>query len=149
MSGWVMAGSKEITLDLRTARGSARSDGPAVAPRHDPADAPQVGTISPREAERLAALFRLLGDASRTRILYALLEAGELCVGDIASGIGAADAKVSQALRLLRTAGVVRSRRDGRHVLYRLDDDHVRSLLELSREHLHHLDASSPESHRG
>lgn len=105
--------------------------------------------ISPLEADRLAALFRLLGDASRTRILYALLEAGELCVGDIASAIGAADAKVSQALRLLRTAGVVRSRRDGRHIRYRLDDDHVRSLLDLSREHLEHLEAGSAEVRRG
>lgn len=136
-------------MDLKPATESAHRDGRAVAPWHDPGDAVRVGTISPREADRLAALFRLLGDASRTRILYALLEAGELCVGDIASVIGAADTKVSQALRLLRTAGVVRSRREGRHVRYRLDDDHVRSLLELSREHLHHLGAASVEVHRG
>lgn len=136
-------------MDLRTARQSAHRDGRAIPRSHDPGAALPAGTISPREADRLATLFRLLGDASRTRILYALLEAGELCVGDIASVIGAADTKVSQALRLLRTAGVVRSRRDGRHVRYRLDDDHVRSLLEVSREHLHHLEAASAEVHRG
>jgi DNA-binding transcriptional ArsR family regulator len=94
--------------------------------------------IGLEEAERLAALFRLLGDRSRTRILFALAEAGELCVCDLAAAVGVPEASVSQALRLLRTAGVVRARRDGRMVWYRLDDDHVGLLLDLSREHLRH-----------
>jgi DNA-binding transcriptional ArsR family regulator len=90
------------------------------------------------EAGRLAGLFRLLGDPTRTRMLFALAEAGELCVCDLAATVRAPETSVSQALRLLRTAGVVRSRRDGRMVYYRLDDDHVRLLLDLSREHLRH-----------
>lgn len=90
------------------------------------------------EAEGLAALFRLLGDRTRTRILFALAEAGELCVCDLAATVGVPETSVSQALRLLRTAGVVRARREGRMVFYRLDDDHVRLLLDLSREHLRH-----------
>ena len=44
-------------------------------------------------------------------------------------------------MRLLRSAGVVRNRRDGRNVFYRLDDAHVRMLLDLSREHLTHSKA--------
>jgi DNA-binding transcriptional ArsR family regulator len=90
------------------------------------------------EAARLADLFRLLGDPGRTRILFALLEAGELCVCDLAATVGAAETSVSHALRLLRTAGIVRNRRDGRNVFYSLDDAHVRLLLDLSREHLRH-----------
>jgi DNA-binding transcriptional ArsR family regulator len=90
------------------------------------------------EAERLAEMFRLLGDPTRVRILDALLEADELCVHDIAVEVDASETKVSQALRLLRGAGVVRNRRDGRHIFYRLDDDHIRILLEVSREHLAH-----------
>ncbi len=90
------------------------------------------------EAERLAALFRLLGDRSRPRILFALAEAGELCVCDLAAAVDVPEASVSQGLRLLRTAGVVRARRAGRMVWYRLDDDHVELLLDLSREHLRH-----------
>ena len=90
------------------------------------------------EAERLARLFRLLGDRSRVRILFALAEAGELCVCDLAAAVDVAEPAVSQALRLLRTAGVVRTRRDGRTVWYRLDDDHVRLLLDLSRAHVSH-----------
>jgi DNA-binding transcriptional ArsR family regulator len=90
------------------------------------------------EAERLAGLFRLLGDRSRVRILFALAEAGELCVCDLAAAVDVAETAVSQALRLLRTAGVVRARRDGRTVWYRLDDEHVRLLLDQSRTHVSH-----------
>lgn len=87
----------------------------------------------------LADMFRLLGDPTRVRILFALLEAGELCVCDIAAVVETSETKVSQAMRLLRNAGVVRNRRDGRNIFYRLDDAHVRMLLDLSREHLAHL----------
>jgi len=108
--------------------------------------AAQAAALSAEETDGLASLFRLLGDPTRTRILYALLEAGELCVGELAEVVAAAASTVSHALRLLRTAGVVRSRREGRHIHYRLDDAHVRMLLDLSREHLRHDDA---EAHRG
>ena len=90
------------------------------------------------EAVDLAELFRLLGDPTRVRILFALLEAGELCVCDVAAVVDTTETKVSQAMRLLRNAGVVRNRRDGRNIYYRLDDAHVRMLLDLSREHVAH-----------
>jgi ArsR family transcriptional regulator, lead/cadmium/zinc/bismuth-responsive transcriptional repressor len=89
-------------------------------------------------AEEGAALFRLLGDPTRLRMLTELATADELCVHEIADRVGAAEPKVSQALRLLRTAGIVRNRREGRHIHYRLDDDHVRALLEITAEHLEH-----------
>ena len=82
----------------------------------------------------LADVFKLLGEPNRVRILYALLEAGELCVCDLAATIDASETAVSHAMRLLRAAGIVRNRRDGRLIFYRLADDHVRALLELSRE---------------
>lgn len=98
------------------------------------------GLIEIDEAVDLAGMFRLLGDPTRVRILFALLEAGELCVHDIAITVDTSETKVSQAMRLLRGSGVVRNRRNGRHVFYRLDDDHVRTLLVLSRRHLAHGD---------
>lgn len=97
-----------------------------------------AGLLGVDEASDLAEMFRLLGDPTRVRILFALLEAGELCVCDIAAVVDTTDTKVSQAMRLLRSAGVVRNRRDGRNIFYRLDDAHVRLLLDLSREHLAH-----------
>ncbi len=94
--------------------------------------------IDPEVMDEIAGIFRMLGDPTRTRICYALLEAGELCVGDLASVVDAPESAVSHALRLLRTAGVVRNRRDGRLIRYRLDDDHVRLLLESFVEHVDH-----------
>jgi DNA-binding transcriptional ArsR family regulator len=92
------------------------------------------------EAVRLAELFKLIGEPSRARILHALLIAGELRVGELAVVCGIAETSTSHALRLLRTAGAVRSRRDGRSVIYRLDDDHVRAVLDLTIEHVRHHD---------
>lgn len=90
------------------------------------------------ELGSLTALFRLLGDATRARLLYALLEAGELCVCDLAAATATPETNVSHALRLLRTAGIVKARRAGRMMHYSLDDAHVRMFLDLSREHLQH-----------
>ena len=90
------------------------------------------------EAEALAASFKLLGEPSRLRMLHALLEAGELCVCDLAAVVEVSETSVSHAMRLLRAAGIVRNRRDGRMIYYRLDDAHVRMLLDLSREHFAH-----------
>ena len=91
-------------------------------------------------AEDVAELFRLLGDPGRLQMLSALLEAGELCVCDLAAVVGMAESSVSHSLRLLRTAGVVRQRRSGRQVFYSLDDAHVRLLLDVSIEHVRHGD---------
>ena len=101
----------------------------------------QISTTSPptQQADDLAAMFRLLGDPNRVRILLALLDADELCVHEIADAVATSETKVSQALRLLRTAGVVRNRRDGRHIHYRLDDEHVADILTISRRHLDHV----------
>ncbi len=104
----------------------------------DRVEAAQGRLIDPGEARRLAELFKLLGDPNRTRLLYALLEAGELCVCDLAATVEVPESSVSHALRLLRTAGIVRNRRDGRMMYYSLDDAHVRLLLDLSLEHLRH-----------
>lgn len=98
----------------------------------------QKRLLTLEEAGRLSEMFRLLGDPTRARILYALLEAGELCVCDLAATVDMPESSVSHALRLLRAARVARARRDGRMMYYRLDDEHVRMLLDLCREHLRH-----------
>lgn len=101
-------------------------------------EAAKAQLLPEEELERLTQLFRLLGDPTRARLLYALLEAGELCVCDISAATGTPETNVSHALRLLRTAGIVKARRDGRMMFYSLDDTHVRMLLDVSRQHLQH-----------
>lgn len=94
--------------------------------------------LDPDEAGRLADGFKLLGEPSRIRILFALLEAGELCVCDLAAVVGVSETVVSHSMRLLRAAGIVANRRGGRMIYYRLDDDHVAMMLNLSRQHSAH-----------
>jgi DNA-binding transcriptional ArsR family regulator len=92
------------------------------------------------EAAEVAELFRLIGDPIRARILYALTGAEEMCVGDLALALGVPENSVSYALRLLRTAGVVRNRRAGRLIYYRLVDGFMGQLLSLLRDQVN-LDA--------
>lgn len=99
-------------------------------------------SIPTDEVERVTELFKLLGDPTRVRLLYALVEAGELCVCDLSAVVGAPETSVSHALRLLRTAGIVRVRRTGRMAYYSLTDAHVRLLLDVSAEHLRHSELS-------
>ena len=105
---------------------------------HDRVAAAKARMIPNDEANQLTELFRLLGDPTRVQILYALVEVGELCVCDLAAVVDVPETSISHALRLLRTAGVVRNRKSGRMVYYSLNDAHVRLLLDFSAEHLHH-----------
>lgn len=91
----------------------------------------------------LGAVFGLLSDPGRLRLLIALLE-GEMCVCDLAAATGQSESGVSHALRLLRAHRVVQVRRAGRRAYYSLDDAHVRLLLDVALLHVTH--ASIPTS---
>ena len=82
----------------------------------------------------LAELFRVFGDSTRIKILYALFES-ELCVNDIAQVVGISQSAVSHQLRVLKTSKLVKFRREGKAMYYSLDDDHVRSMIALGMEH--------------
>ena len=83
----------------------------------------------------LAELFRVFGDTTRIKILYALFES-ELCVSDIAQAVGLSQSAVSHQLRVLKASKLVKFRRDGKTVFYSLDDDHVRTMIALGMEHV-------------
>ena len=83
----------------------------------------------------LADLFKIFGDSTRIKILYALLRS-ELCVCDIARLLNLTQSAVSHQLRILKASNLVRFRREGKTVFYSLDDDHVRSVLALGMEHV-------------
>jgi DNA-binding transcriptional ArsR family regulator len=88
--------------------------------------------------ERMADVFKVLADPSRCRLVAALIEAGELCVCDLAATVGMSESSVSHHLRVLRTSGLARARRDGRMVFYSPDDEHIERLLDITREHVRH-----------
>ncbi|MFV1999438.1 MAG: ArsR/SmtB family transcription factor [Acidimicrobiia bacterium] len=94
--------------------------------------------LSADDAMQLAARFQMLADPGRVRMVYALLEAGELSVGDLASVVESSESATSHQLRQLRLVGLVRSRKAGRSVFYRVADTHVRLLLDVAVEHYLH-----------
>lgn len=93
------------------------------------------GMPTEREQLRLAELFRMFGDATRIKILSALL-ISELCVCDLAAVVGMSVSAVSHQLRLLKSAELVRSRRVGKSAIYSLADDHVRVMISNGMEHI-------------
>jgi ArsR family transcriptional regulator, lead/cadmium/zinc/bismuth-responsive transcriptional repressor len=88
------------------------------------------GVLSVTDAGRLAGLLGMLADPVRSRILFALVTAEELCVGDLALALDVTEDQVSYGLKMLRLAGLVSFRRDGRVVFYRLSDGFPHPLLE-------------------
>ena len=107
-----------------------------VPSAHDhPVDAGRVaaaraGELSVSDAGRLAGLLGLLADPVRSRILFALVTAEELCVGDLALALDVTEDQVSYGLKMLRLAGLVSFRRDGRMICYRLSDGFPHQMLE-------------------
>lgn len=83
----------------------------------------------------LAELFKVFGDSTRIKILFALL-GGELCVGDLSECLGVTATACSHQLRVLKNNKLVRFRREGKMVYYSLSDDHVRTILEIGMEHI-------------
>lgn len=83
----------------------------------------------------LAELFKVFGDSTRIKILYALVET-ELCVGDLAQILNLSQSAVSHQLKILKDAKLVKFRREGKIIFYSLDDDHVRTILNMGMEHV-------------
>ena len=94
----------------------------------------RASLLTPQEAQGLAAVFSLLADPTRVRIVAAL-GAHELCVGDLAHILGLRQSTLSHQLRLLRALRIVRFRKAGRTAFYTLDDDHVATLLAQALTH--------------
>lgn len=92
--------------------------------------------MKPAEAVLLLAeTFRALGDPNRLRLVHALARS-ELCVHDLAVALGMSQSAVSHSLRVLRQLRLVRSRKDGKTIYYRLDDHHIGRLVSDGFEHV-------------
>ena len=86
--------------------------------------------LSPTQAGGLAAVFKVLANDTRSRLLHSLVRADELCVTDLAASLGMKAQAVSNQLQRLSDLGILASRRDGNNIHYRLVDLCVRSLLD-------------------
>ena len=85
----------------------------------------------------LASLFKMFGDGTRVKILHAL-ELNEMCVCDLAALLGMTKSAISHQLKALRLSNLVKSRRDGQVIYYSLADDHVKYILDIGFDHIHH-----------
>ncbi len=103
----------------------------------DVVDGVTKGMISPQIISNISALFKILGDPTRVKIVWAL-EQHELCVCDIASVLNMTKSATSHQLALLRNNNIVKTRREGKQVFYSLDDEHVTSIIELAKTHVCH-----------
>ena len=83
----------------------------------------------------LAELFKVFGDSTRIRILYAMFDR-ELCVSDLADRLQLSQSSVSHQLRILKSSKLVKCRREGKSIFYSLDDDHVRKIISMGQEHV-------------
>ena len=110
-----------------------RCDVPCVHP--EVVGAARATLLPPGEARELAALFGVLADPTRVRLVRVLAER-ELCVCDLANVLGLRQSTVSHQLRLLRDLRVVRVRKVGRVAYYCLDDAHVAGLLAQGLAHV-------------
>ena len=110
------------------------------AGENDPAHEEMISTLNADMPDEemlcdLAELYKVFGDSTRIKILYALFEA-ELCVCDIAQLLGMTQSAISHQLRVLKQSKLVRFRREGKTVYYSLADDHVRTIIGMGMEHL-------------
>ena len=83
----------------------------------------------------LASFFKVFGDVTRIRILYALL-CSEMCVCDLAQVLDMTQSAISHQLRYLKQMALVKNRREGKTVFYSLSDDHISSILSQGMEHI-------------
>ena len=86
---------------------------------------------------KLAEFFKIIGDTTRTKILFAL-DQNEMCVCDIANVLGMSKSSISHQLSMLRKSGIVKYRKEGKEVYYTLDDEHIKKVFEVGIEHIEH-----------
>ena len=91
-------------------------------------------TLTDEEYMDLADFFKVFADSTRLKILY-LLQEGECPVNEISSRLNMGQSAISQQLKTLKTSRLVRARKDGRSVYYRLCDEHIKRILETGKEH--------------
>ena len=88
-------------------------------------------------AEPIDVVFKALSDPTRVRMI-SLLAHTEMCVGDLSIALEMSQPAISYQLRILRTLRIVRARKEGKHVFYTLDDDHVYQLYHQGVDHIQH-----------
>jgi DNA-binding transcriptional ArsR family regulator len=102
--------------------------------------------LAAEQVDLAVEVFRMLADATRVQVLWALIDQ-ELPVNELAARVGKPGPSVSQHLAKLRMARLVRTRRDGTQVFYRLENDHVARLVTDAVHNAEHAGPELPSHH--
>ena len=115
----------------------AETEGTDIAGAEDAAKIKEVTDALPDgdTLDELEELFKIFGDSTRIKILYAL-HIKEMCVMDISLALGMSQSAISHQLRVLRQTRLIRSRRDGKNIYYSLADEHVHTIISMGLEHI-------------
>ena len=115
----------------------AETEGTDITGAEDAAKIKEVTDALPDEdtLDELEELFKIFGDSTRIKILYAL-HIKEMCVMDISLALGMSQSAISHQLRVLRQTRLIRSRRDGKNIYYSLADEHVHTIISMGLEHI-------------
>lgn len=95
----------------------------------------QEHQADPEHIDQLGDFFKILGDPTRLKILSALLQS-EMCVGTITEVLEMSQSSVSHQLRTLKRARLIKSRKEGKWVFYSINDDHVKTIIEMGLSHI-------------
>ncbi len=93
--------------------------------------------LTETRVDAMASAFRALSEPTRVRLIAAIL-GEERCVHELCAELGLEQSAISHQLRILRDQGLVRRKKEGRHVYYALDDSHIRELFEVALAHVSH-----------
>ncbi len=102
-------------------------------------DKATLNNVPETELIDLAELFKNFADSTRIKILYDLFE-GEKNVTEICEDLEMNQSAISHQLKILKTSKLVRARREGKAIYYALDDDHVKTIIAMGKEHIEHIE---------
>ncbi len=94
--------------------------------------------------DNLAEFFKLIGDPTRLKILFAL-DKEEVCVCDIANTLSMSKSSISHQLAVLRKSEIIKCRKQGKEVYYTLDDNHINEVFEIALNHINHKNKERKE----
>lgn len=97
----------------------------------------QIKSLPEHEAYDLSDLYKAMGDTTRIKILYALSQQ-ELCVCELTQALNMTQSAISHQLRVLRNLRLVKFRKEGKHVYYSLDDEHIVNIFGQGLDHIRH-----------
>ena len=108
----------------------------------DVVEAVQQAMPTEAQMQRLAEFYKVMGDPTRCKLIFALQQQ-EMCVCDLANLLSMTKSAVSHQLAKMRESGIVRWKREGKSVIYGLDDAHVSQMFAVTMEHIRHLEEES------